>query len=68
MYDGLLGVAAASTLGYTLPAMIYIRAHQSDCMTLTLSSIIRKFALPFFMICFGVASFFIGMVTIFSSF
>eukprot|EP01039_Chlorochromonas_danica_P002980 gene2982-3250_t len=67
LVSSLTGVAAASTLGYTLPAMIYIRAHQSDCMTLTVSSIIRKFALPLFMVCFGVASFVIGMVTIFSS-
>lgn len=62
-----VGIAAASTLGYILPAWIYLTTHDSERLAMRWPSFLKQFGLPLFMVVFGTASFFIGMATVFSS-
>lgn len=64
LVSSLTGVAAASTLGYTLPALIYLKTHRPNTAAMRWTSSFKQFGLPVFMVAFGVTSFFIGIVTV----
>lgn len=66
LVSSLTGVAAASSLGYMLPAAIYLKTHAHERAAMGWPAAVRKYGVAAFMGAFGIASFFIGIVTIFT--